>query len=100
MVALPLSPTLVEGFRPAQASVGSSPWSVELPVVCDMSAAERELGYRPVVSYPESLPETVEWLVSRLSEQDWREAFPTLARAYPDLFDYAAEDSWFGDRPV
>ncbi len=80
---------------PAQGSVGSSPWSVELPVVCDMSAAERELGYRPVVSYPESLPGTVEWLVRRLSGQDWREAFPTLARTYPDLFDYAAEDAWF-----
>ncbi|MFI2717249.1 NAD-dependent epimerase/dehydratase family protein [Streptomyces collinus] len=85
---------------PAQASVGSSPWSVELPVVCDMSAAERELGYRPVVSYPESLPQTVEWLTSTLSGQDWREAFPTLARAYPDLFDYAAEDAWFTARPA
>ncbi|MFJ7294606.1 NAD-dependent epimerase/dehydratase family protein [Streptomyces collinus] len=85
---------------PAQASVGSSPWSVELPVVCDMSAAERELGYRPVVSYPESLPQTVEWLTGTLSGQDWREAFPTLARAYPDLFDYAAEDAWFAARPA
>ncbi|WP_181361487.1 NAD(P)-dependent oxidoreductase [Streptomyces sp. A244] len=85
---------------PAQASVGSSPWSAELPVVCDMSAAERELGYRPVVSYQDSLPETVGWLTGRLSEQDWREAFPTLARAYPDLFDYAAEDAWFGARPA
>lgn len=83
---------------PAQASVGSSPWAVELPVVCDMSAAERELGYRPVVSYAESLPETVEWLTRRLSEQDWREAFPSLARIYPDLFDYPAEDAWFAAR--
>ncbi|MFE9027860.1 NAD-dependent epimerase/dehydratase family protein [Streptomyces iakyrus] len=80
---------------PAQASVGSSPWSVELPVVCDMSAAERELGYRPVVSYRDGLPETVEWLTRRLSERDWREAFPSLARIYTDLFDYAAEDAWF-----
>jgi nucleoside-diphosphate-sugar epimerase len=85
---------LVDGPPPAP-SVGSSPWSVELPVVCDMSAAERELGYRPVVSYTDSLPETVEWLTRRLSEQDWREAFPTLARVYPDFFDYAAEDAWF-----
>ncbi|MEV0242589.1 NAD(P)-dependent oxidoreductase [Streptomyces sp. NPDC050674] len=85
---------------PAHGSVGSSPWSVELPLVCDMSAAERELGYRPVVSCPQALPETVEWLVRRLSEEDWREAFPTLARAYPDLFDYAAEDAWFGARPA
>ncbi|MEU1104340.1 NAD(P)-dependent oxidoreductase [Streptomyces tibetensis] len=83
---------------PARASVGRTPWSVELPVLCDMSAAARELGYRPVVTYPDSLPETVEWLTRRLSEQDWREAFPTLARAYPDLFDYAAEDAWFAVR--
>ncbi|KOV94857.1 reductase [Streptomyces sp. NRRL B-1140] len=83
---------------PAQTSVGRTPWSAELPVLCDMSAAERELGHRPVVSYPDSLPETVEWLTRRLSGQDWRAAFPTLARAYPDLFDYAAEDSWFAAR--
>ncbi|MEU5391399.1 NAD-dependent epimerase/dehydratase family protein [Streptomyces tibetensis] len=83
---------------PARASVGRTPWSVELPVLCDMSAAARELGYRPVVTYQDSLPETVEWLIRRLSEQDWREAFPTLARAYPDLFDYAAEDAWFAVR--
>ncbi|CAM5257284.1 hypothetical protein SVIOM74S_06996 [Streptomyces violarus] len=87
---------LVDGAAPSP-SVGSSPWSVELPVVFDMSAAERELGYRPVVSYPESLPETVDWLTRRLSGQDWREAFPTLARIYPDLFDYTAEDAWFGE---
>ncbi|MER7480795.1 NAD(P)-dependent oxidoreductase [Streptomyces sp. NPDC126510] len=80
---------------PAQTSVGRTPWSAELPVLCDMSAAERELGYRPVVSYPDGLPGTVEWLTRRLSGQDWRAAFPTLARVYPDLFDYAAEDAWF-----
>ncbi|MEU3890507.1 NAD(P)-dependent oxidoreductase [Streptomyces sp. NPDC029041] len=83
---------------PAQTSVGRTPWSAELPVLCDMSAAERELGYRPVLAYPDSLPETVEWLTRRLSEQDWQAAFPTLARAYPDLFDYAAEDAWFAAR--
>ncbi|WP_330461774.1 NAD(P)-dependent oxidoreductase [Streptomyces sp. NBC_00820] len=84
---------LVDGVPPGD-SVGRTPWSVPLPVVCDMAAAERELGYRPVVSYEESLPETVEWLRRRLSRGDWREAFPLLARAYPGLFDYAAEDAW------
>jgi hypothetical protein len=48
-----------------------------------------------VVSYARSLPETVEWLTRRLSGRDWRDAFPVLARAYPELFDYAAEDAWF-----
>jgi nucleoside-diphosphate-sugar epimerase len=86
---------LVDGAAPSP-SVGSSPWSVELPVVFDMTAAERELGYRPVVSYAESLPETVDWLTRQVSGQDWQDAFPTLARVYPDLFDYAAEDASFG----
>ncbi|MFF5439454.1 NAD-dependent epimerase/dehydratase family protein [Streptomyces achromogenes] len=79
---------------PPEDSVGRTPWSVPLPVVCDMSAARRELGYRPVVSYADSLPETVEWLAGCVRGRDWREAFPLLARAYPDLFDYAAEDAW------
>ncbi|MGW1051932.1 NAD-dependent epimerase/dehydratase family protein [Streptomyces sp. NPDC002521] len=81
---------------PPEGSVGQSPWSTPLPVVADMSAAERELGYRPVVSYAESLPETVAWLTDGLrAGRDWRECFPLLARVYPDLFDYAAEDAWF-----
>ncbi|MEU3850994.1 NAD-dependent epimerase/dehydratase family protein [Streptomyces sp. NPDC029554] len=87
--------TVLPAGPPPSPSVGSSPWSAELPVVCDMSAAARELGYRPVVSYAESLPETVDDLTRRLAGRDWREAFPSLARVYPDLFDYAAEDAWF-----
>ncbi|WP_208036505.1 NAD-dependent epimerase/dehydratase family protein [Streptomyces cyanogenus] len=79
---------------PPAGSVGRTPWSVPRPVVFDMSAAERELGYRPVVSYAETLPETVEWLTGALRGRDWRAAFPLLAQVYPDLFDYAAEDAW------
>ncbi|WP_229896166.1 NAD-dependent epimerase/dehydratase family protein [Streptomyces cinerochromogenes] len=79
---------------PPAGSVGRTPWSVPRPVVFDMAAAERELGYRPVVSYAESLPETVEWLTGELRGRDWRAAFPLLAQVYPDLFDYAAEDAW------
>ncbi|WP_405878104.1 MULTISPECIES: hypothetical protein [unclassified Streptomyces] len=30
-------------------AVARSPWSAPLPVIRDMTAAERELGYRPVV---------------------------------------------------
>ncbi|MEV6051928.1 NAD(P)-dependent oxidoreductase [Streptomyces sp. NPDC052107] len=85
--------TLLDG--PPDGSVGRTPWSVPLPVVFDMSAAERELGYRPVVSYAESLPETVEWLTDALAGRDWRECFPLLAQVYPDLFDYTAEDTRF-----
>ncbi|MGW0711188.1 NAD-dependent epimerase/dehydratase family protein [Streptomyces sp. NPDC002643] len=85
---------LVDGPPPAP-TVGDTPWSVPMPVICDMSAAERELGYRPVVRYAESLPETVAWIERRLAEEpDWREAYPRMSQTYGDLFDYAAEDAW------
>ncbi|MFJ3695954.1 NAD-dependent epimerase/dehydratase family protein [Streptomyces sp. NPDC090052] len=88
---------LVEG----RSAMGMTPWGVDHPVVYDMSAAERELGYRPVTGYAESLPGTVEWIAGRLRDRDWREAFPAMAKTYDphlDLFDYAAEDAWLGNR--
>ncbi|MFF8659034.1 NAD-dependent epimerase/dehydratase family protein [Streptomyces huasconensis] len=91
---------LVEG-DPPERGVGLTPWSVRHPVVYDMAAAERELGYRPVTSYADSLAETVHWLVEQLGDRDWREAFPTMAENYDpnvDLFDYAAEDAWLAQR--
>jgi nucleoside-diphosphate-sugar epimerase len=84
---------LVDGPPPAD-SVGGSPWSVPGPVVGDMTAAARELDYRPVVSYAESLPETVTRLGAELARCEWTEGFPMLAGAYPDMFDYPAEDAW------
>lgn len=85
---------LVDGPPPAPA-IGETPWSVPVPIVCDMGAAERELGYRAVVRYAETLPETVAWIERQLAERDWREAYPKMVRSYGDLFDYAAEDAWF-----
>ncbi|MBV2352761.1 NAD-dependent epimerase/dehydratase family protein [Streptomyces sp. J2-1] len=82
---------------PPAGSVGGTPWSVPLPTVLDMSAAERELGYRPLASYAEGVAETVEWLAATARGRDWRECFPTLAGAYPDLLDYAAEDAWLAE---
>lgn len=62
-----------------------------------MTAAERELGHRPPLSYPEALTETVRCLVERLAEAgDWRGAFPKIAArgdSGADFFDYAAEDA-------
>ncbi|MFC8360173.1 NAD-dependent epimerase/dehydratase family protein [Streptomyces griseorubiginosus] len=85
---------LVEGPPPSP-TVGDTPWSVPAPVVFDMSAAERELGYRPVVArYADRLPETVAWIEDRLAGQDWREAYPRMFQTYGDLFDYAAEDAY------
>jgi nucleoside-diphosphate-sugar epimerase len=88
---------LVDGPPPTP-TVGGTPWSVPVPVVCDMSAAERELGYRAVVRYAETLPETVAWIEGQLAGRDWREAYPKMAQSYGDLFDYAAEDAWFDTR--
>jgi nucleoside-diphosphate-sugar epimerase len=83
----------VDGPPPAP-TVGDTPWSVPVPVICDMSAAERELGYRPVARYAETLPDTVAWIEGRLAGRDWREAYPKMFQTYGDLFDYAAEDAW------
>ncbi|MCX5365399.1 NAD(P)-dependent oxidoreductase [Streptomyces sp. NBC_00124] len=85
---------LVDGPPPSP-TVGGTPWSVPVPVVCDMTAAERELGYRAVVRYAQTLPETVAWIEGHLAGRDWREAYPKMAQSYGDLFDYAAEDAWF-----
>ncbi|MEB8341162.1 NAD-dependent epimerase/dehydratase family protein [Streptomyces endophyticus] len=85
---------LVDGPPPAP-NVGDSPWSVPRPLILDMSAAERELGYKPVTTYADALPETVEWLTARLREQDWESGFPKMVASYTTgLFDYAAEDAW------
>ncbi|MER6526473.1 NAD-dependent epimerase/dehydratase family protein [Streptomyces sp. NPDC001508] len=88
---------LVDG-PPPEGSVGRTPWSVPRPVVCDMTAAARELDHRPVITYAGSLPETVDRLRAELARRDWTEAFPKLAQAYPDLFDYPAEDAWLRAR--
>ncbi|MHB9755229.1 NAD-dependent epimerase/dehydratase family protein [Streptomyces sp. BYX5S] len=89
---------LVDGPPPAP-NVGDSPWSVPRPLVLDMSAAERELGYKPVTTYADALPETVEWLTARLREEDWETGFPKMVASYTTgLFDYAAEDAWLASR--
>ncbi|MEU9954241.1 NAD-dependent epimerase/dehydratase family protein [Streptomyces sp. NPDC050982] len=84
---------LVDGPAPAE-TVGDTPWSVPHPVVCDMAAAERELGYRAVARYAETLPDTIAWIERQLAGRDWREAYPKMFQNYGDLFDYAAEDAW------
>ncbi|WP_328908826.1 NAD-dependent epimerase/dehydratase family protein [Streptomyces sp. NBC_00234] len=86
--------TVLLAGAPAPGGVGETPWSAAHSIVYDMAAAERELGYRPVTGYAESLPETVSWLAGRLDGRDWTDAFPKMARNYGDIFDYAAEDAW------
>src|SRR5205085_4093722 len=47
-----------------------NPWGAppSRPFVVSMEAAERELGYRPVTTYPEAVRETCEWLVGELEQ--------------------------------
>ncbi|MGP3976066.1 NAD-dependent epimerase/dehydratase family protein [Streptomyces sp. 8N114] len=92
---------LLDGAPPEDApTVGRTPWSLPYPLVLDMAAAERELGYRPVTTYEQALPSTLEWLIGHTRDRDWREALPEMAEAYDpagDLFDYAAEDRWLAE---
>ncbi|MFC7548566.1 NAD-dependent epimerase/dehydratase family protein [Plantactinospora sp. GCM10030261] len=89
---------LIDGPSPAP-PVGGTPWTVPRPVVLDMTAAGRELGYRPVTDYPGSLPATVDWLVAAAQGRDWRAVFTDLVEYYTtDFFDYAAEDAWLAAR--
>lgn len=91
---------LVDGPPPGP-TVGDTPWTTPEPFVLDMTAAGRELGYRPVTTYREALPAAVDWLLEQARRGgpgwDWRPTFPVLAK-YPDLFDYAAEDAWLAGR--
>lgn len=66
-----------------------NPWAVPSasPLIVSMDAAERELGYRPVTTYPEAVPETCAWLVGELeSGRTWEGSY------IEDTLDYAAED--------
>jgi nucleoside-diphosphate-sugar epimerase len=73
--------------------VGQTPWSVpdSHPFVVDMSAAAREVGYRPVTTYAEGVRAACDWLVEATRGEDWREVLPSHARYYGELFDYDAE---------
>lgn len=72
---------LLPGFP--QDEVGASPWTAPRPFVLDMTAAERELGYRPVVRYDEAVRQTARWLLEHV------ELRPTGAALFP----YAEEDA-------
>jgi nucleoside-diphosphate-sugar epimerase len=67
----------------------SNPWGVpaSAPLVVSMEAAERELGYRPVTTYPEAVKEACAWLVGELeSGRSWEGSYIEAS------LDYAAED--------
>ena len=65
-----------------------NPWAVPRPFVVAMEAAERELGYGPVTTYPGAVRETCAWIVGEL------EAGRSWAGTYLEsTLDYAAEDA-------
>ena len=64
-----------------------NPWAAEQPFVVSMAAAEQELGYRPVTTYPEAVRETCAWLVAELEGgRNWDGTY------LEEMLDYAAED--------
>jgi nucleoside-diphosphate-sugar epimerase len=70
-----------------------NPWGVppSSPLVVSMEAAERELGYRPVTTYPEAVKETCAWLVNELERgRSWEGSY------IEETLDYAAEDEALG----
>ena len=70
-----------------------NPWATPEPVVLDMSAAERELGYRPVTTYPAAVRETCAWLVEELrGGRSWDGTY------LESTLDYAAEDAALASR--
>lgn len=66
-----------------------NPWGApdSMPFVVSMAAAEAELGYRPVTTYPEAVRETCAWLVDELADgRSWEGTY------LEGMLDYAAED--------
>jgi nucleoside-diphosphate-sugar epimerase len=65
-----------------------NPWATPVPFVISMEAAERELGYRSVTTYPEAVRETCEWLVGELERgRTWDGTY------LEGMVDYDAEDA-------
>jgi nucleoside-diphosphate-sugar epimerase len=67
-----------------------TPWSTPKPLIVDMRAAERDLGYRPAVLWHAAVVEQARWLVEATRGRDWREVLPRGAQYL--RFDYDAED--------
>jgi nucleoside-diphosphate-sugar epimerase len=70
-----------------------NPWGGERPFVVSMAAAESELGYRPVTTYPDAVRETCTWLVGELEAgRNWDGTY------LEEMLDYAAEDAVLASR--
>ena len=83
-------------FEPVLLADGAfaNPWAVPHPFVVSMEAAERELGYRPVTTYPEAVKETCAWLVGELERgRSWEGSY------IESSLDYAVEDEVLASQP-
>ncbi len=78
--------------------MGATPWSCPRPFLINSQAA-LELGYKPVTTYADAIPETCRWLVDVADKAPWPELFPVLAQYPRKLFDYAAEDAFLDHHP-
>ena len=84
-IAHALDHDVVACLVPAEPEAAANPWAVPRPFVLDLTAAERELRYRPEVAYEPAVADTVRWLVeTRLPPAGYLAA----------LFDYDAEDEY------
>jgi len=71
-----------------------NPWATPRPFVVSMAAAEEELGYRPVTTYPEAVRETCAWVAGELERgRSWEGTY------LEGMLDYAAEDEALASKP-
>jgi nucleoside-diphosphate-sugar epimerase len=71
--------------------VGNTPWSAAKPFIVDMSAAERDLGYRAATTWDDAIDAQVEWLIEATRDREWQEVLPRGAQYLQ--FDYDGEDA-------
>ncbi|MGH3381056.1 MAG: NAD-dependent epimerase/dehydratase family protein [Actinoallomurus sp.] len=86
-------PILILPGEPPYPGVGDHPWLQTGSLVADLTAAERELGFRPVTAYAAAAARTVSWLCEEVAGDDWWQRLPRVA-ALRHFFDYQAEDAF------
>jgi nucleoside-diphosphate-sugar epimerase len=93
----PLPVVLLPG-EPPNPGVGDHPWLLAGSLVADLTAAERELGFRPDTTYADAAARVVIWLCDRVAGADWRDRLPQVA-SQEHFFDYEAEDAYLRRLP-
>lgn len=86
LAAMDSTATLAPFPGPPRGWKGRTPWSLEAPLVADMSAAAA-IGYRPVTDYAAAAPALCAALVDEARGKDWLTAFPGLSAYPPQMFE-------------